>query len=265
MPIKTTLHFGPRRFILDKKTCSEWGKRMEKGIKIGCCGFPVSKGKYYQTFPVVELQQTFYQLPMLRTAQRWRQESPEGFEFTMKVSQLITHEPTSPTYRRYKIPIPEEKKRNYGSFRFTEEVMEAWQKTREIAQALEARILVFQCPPSFIPTPEHKENLRRFFSGIERGNFLLVWEPRGNWQPGEVKELCVELDLVHGVDPFKDEPLHGKLKYFRLHGKTGYSYRFTEEDLKWLKREWAKGTVYFMFNNVSMLEDSQRFMTLLRD
>lgn len=237
---------------------------MKKGLRVGCCGFPVAREKYYQTFSVVELQQTFYQLPMLKTAQRWRQESPEGFDFTMKVPQLITHETTSPTYRRYKIPIPEEKRKNYGSFKPTAEVMEAWQKTIEVARALRASILVFQCPPSFSPTLAHKQNLKHFFSTIVRKDFLLVWEPRGDWNPREIKELCVELNLIHGVDPFKNEPLHGKLRYFRLHGKTGYSYRFTDEDLKWLK-EWAKGTVYFMFNNISMLEDSQRFMALLKD
>jgi uncharacterized protein YecE (DUF72 family) len=202
---------------------------------------------------------------MLKTAQRWKEEAPRGFEFTMKSPQLITHETTSPTYRRYKIPIPEKDKKNYGSFKPTTEVMEAWQKTSEFAQALGARVLVFQCPPSFTPTTEHISNLKHFFSTIQRGDFLLVWEPRGNWKPIEIKGLCMELNLVHGVDPFKNEPLYGKMRYFRLHGKTGYSYRFTEEDLGWLKEVWAEGSVYFMFNNISMLEDSQRFMSLLRD
>jgi uncharacterized protein YecE (DUF72 family) len=249
---------------------------MGEGIKVGCCGFPVSRKEYYVTFPVVELQQTFYQLPMLKTAQRWRQEAPSGFEFTMKVSQLITHETTSPTYRRYKAPIPENKKENYGSFKPTVEVMEAWQRTREIALALESRVLIFQCPPSFAPTHKHKENIRRFFSTIERRDFSLVWEPRGEWKPEEIKGLCRELNLVHGVDPFKNDPLCGDFRYFRLHGKTGYGYRFTEEDLKWLKDKWGrvghgkytqpiKGVVYFMFNNVSMFEDAQRFMSLFRD
>lgn len=248
---------------------------MERGIRVGCCGFPVAREKYYQTFPVVELQQTFYQLPMLKTAQRWRQEAPKGFEFTMKVSQLITHETTSPTYRRYKIPISEAEKKNYGSFKPTMEVMEAWQKTSEIAHALKVSILVFQCPPSFAPTPDHKKNIKRFFSTVERTGFLMVWEPRGDWESEEIKELCMELDLVHGVDPFKSEPLHGELKYFRLHGKTGYNYHFSEEDLLWLKDEWVgighpkqtkplKGTVYFMFNNISMFEDAQGLMALLR-
>src|SRR3972149_1570909 len=32
-------------------------------VKIGCCGFAMDRRKYYGAFPVVEVQQTFYQLP----------------------------------------------------------------------------------------------------------------------------------------------------------------------------------------------------------
>ncbi len=238
---------------------------MEDRIKIGCCGFPVARKRYYETYMVVELQQTFYQLPMLKTAQKWRQDAPPGFEFTMKVPQLITHETTSPTYRRYKIAIPQEESKNYGSFKPTKEVMNAWQDTKGFAEALGAKILVFQCPTSFTPSSENKKNLRRFFSTVERGDFIFVWEPRGNWEAEDVKGLCKEFDLIHGVDPFKHEPLHGKLRYFRLHGKTGYNYHFTKQDLKWLKERWTKGGVYFLFNNTSMFKDSCRFIALLRN
>ncbi|HHT9117126.1 MAG TPA: DUF72 domain-containing protein [Candidatus Hypogeohydataceae bacterium YC38] len=237
---------------------------MTEKIRVGCCGFPVAKERYYQNFSVVELQQTFYQLPLLKTAKRWAEEAPEGFEFNMKASQLITHETTSPTYRRYKIPIPEEKRARYGSFRHSEEVMEAWEQTREIAQALKARIILFQCPPKFTPIEENKKNLRKFFRAVSRSGFLFVWEPRGEWQPEEVKRLCEELDLLHGLDPFKAKPLHGRLKYFRLHGKTDYTYRFSQEDLLWLKDLCkAEEEVYCMFNNISMFEDAQKFRAIL--
>jgi uncharacterized protein YecE (DUF72 family) len=43
-------------------------------IKVGCCGFPVRKGLYYERLRVVEVQQTFYQLPRLSTGERWRKE-----------------------------------------------------------------------------------------------------------------------------------------------------------------------------------------------
>jgi uncharacterized protein YecE (DUF72 family) len=78
-------------------------------IKVGCCGFPVKRETYYHTFQVAEVQQTFYQPPLLATGKRWREEAPPDFEFTMKAWQLITHEPSSPTYRRLRMKIPEEK------------------------------------------------------------------------------------------------------------------------------------------------------------
>lgn len=233
-------------------------------IRIGCCGFPVAKARYFETFSVVELQKPFYQLPKLKTAQKWRQEAPEGFEFTLKAPQLITHDTSSPTYRKYGIPIPAKKRGNYGSFRPTREVMEAWLQTVEIAKALEARLIIFQSPPRFIPTEEHRKNLMQFFTAIERGGFALAWEPRGKWKPDEIKELCKATDIIHCVDPFKDKTVYGLPRYFRLHGKTGYKYRFSEDDLLWLKDLCSsRGTVYCMFNNVYMFEDACRFKDMV--
>lgn len=235
---------------------------MGEGVRIGCCGFPVSRRRYFEAFSVVELQQTFYQFPRMETIERWRKEAPQGFEFTMKASQFITHEPSSPTYRRCNITIPEEKKGNYGSFKPTDEVFMAWEATRDIALYLKARIVVFQCPASFRPTEENMERMVEFFTTIERDPLLLAWEPRGDWEEGEIVELCKKLDLIHTVDPFKGRPLYGEIRYFRLHGKKGYRYRYTDEDLKWLAREYGTDG-YFMFNNVSMFDDAIRFKGLV--
>ena len=75
---------------------------MEPGteIKTGCCGFAGAQGDYFDRFRLIEIQDTFYQLPQLKTAERWRRTAPEGFEFLIKAWQLITHLPASPTYRR---------------------------------------------------------------------------------------------------------------------------------------------------------------------
>jgi len=50
-------------------------------IKVGCCGFPKAKKKYYTHSPVVEVQQTFYHPPRVGTCERWRAQAPPGFEF----------------------------------------------------------------------------------------------------------------------------------------------------------------------------------------
>ena len=234
-------------------------------VKAGCCGFPINRRKYYAAFRVVEVQQTFYQPPLAQTGARWRADAPPDFEFTVKAWQLITHDPSSPTYRRLRQPIPPAWLDRYGSFRPTEEVRAAWATTAEVARALGARTVVFQCPPRFTPTEEHVTWLRQFFAGVPRDGFLLAWEPRGEWPRGLVAGLCMELDLVHVVDPLREDTLSKGMRYFRLHGLTGYRYLHTEEDLKGIAQHLAPDAPnYVLFNNLFMGEDAKRFQALLQ-
>ncbi len=230
-------------------------------VKIGCCGFPRGMKHYFSQFKVCEVQQTFYKLPRLETALRWRREAGPDFEFTIKAWQVITHPPSSPTYRRSGLKIEPGKEGNYGFFRPSDEVMEAWRKTKETGEALGVRIIVFQCPASFRETAESVANTRVFFRAIDRSGFVLVWEPRGEWDGGRVRALCEELDLVHCVDPLKAVPLYGRLKYFRLHGGPGYRHTYTDEELERLKGM-VEGETYFMFNNISMYDDALRLKRL---
>lgn len=239
-------------------------EKNQADIRIGCCGFAESRGAYFQEFRLVEVQQTFYQPPETKTLARWREEAPEGFEFALKAWQLITHAPTSPTYRRLKTPLSNEERAQAGNFQLTPVVRRAWERTLEAARALQATAVVFQCPASFRPEQENVDNLRRFFSSAERDGLIFCWEPRGNWPKELVRELCAELDLVHCVDPFKDEPLYGLVRYFRLHGIGGYRYRYSDEELGRLL-QWCKPdkTNYVLFNNTNMLEDARRFAELV--
>jgi uncharacterized protein YecE (DUF72 family) len=233
-------------------------------IHIGCCGFPVKRSIYYQTFAVVEIQQTFYQLPLINTGKRWKEEGPLNFEFIMKAWQLITHEPSSPTYRRLRMAIPEKKKKGYGFFKATEEVAEAWSKTVEFAKALGVKKIVFQSPASFHPSEDHIQNLKQFFKGMKPPPCTLIWEPRGKWEGREVKRLCTELDIIPCLDPFEEASIQGDLLYTRLHGRKGYRYTYPETEMKQLigiGKSYPQA--YFMFNNVSMYEDAQRFRKLL--
>src|SRR5215211_3770357 len=132
-------------------------------VKTGCCGFRMARREYTSHFPVVEVQQTFYQPPQTQTLERWRAEAPPDFEFTLKAWMLITHEARSPTYRRLKRALTEEEREECGAFRPTAIVREAWDVTLACAEALRARRVLFQCPASFQPTKTNVTNLRRFF------------------------------------------------------------------------------------------------------
>jgi len=234
-------------------------------IFVGCCGFPVNKEKYFKNFKVVELQSTFYQPPSkIEIAKKWKKEAPKDFIFCLKAWQIITHPFKSSTYKRLKEKIgnPE----NYGFFKDKKEVHLAWQKTKEIAKALSAKIILFQCPESFKPEKENIQNLRKFFKKIKSKEFIFAWEPRGKWDEKLIKELCKELNLVHCVDPFNRRSVWGEINYFRLHGKPIFNlrYRYTNKDLKELLKFCNKKENYVLFNNLSMFEDAKKFQKLIQ-
>lgn len=238
-----------------------------KDVKVGCCGFRMAMAEYVTRFPVVEVQQTFYQPPQVATLQRWRESAPPDFEFTMKAWMLITHEARSPTYRRLKRELSEEEREECGSFRSTEIVREAWSVSLACARALRARRILFQCPASFKPTKQNVRQMREFFESIERppeAEFL--WEPRGDWSNELVRELCRELELTHVVDPFAARTVTPERSYFRLHGRTGFRYVYEDEELDDLYEMLPEGeTSYVLFNNVRMREDAERFQSRIRN
>jgi uncharacterized protein YecE (DUF72 family) len=216
----------------------------------------------YDTFDVVEVQQTFYKPPQLATVRRWRAEAREGFEFTMKAFQAITHPPRSPTYRRS--GITEAERAKCGSFRDTPVVRQAWKTTLELARALEAVLVVFQCPPSFEPTAANVENLIRFFEWAHRDRIRLGWEPRGEaWTDDLVRRLCRELSLTHVVDPFLRVCLRPRPPYFRLHGIGGHEHVYSDQELFRLRETCSEPLTYCLFNNASMVDDARRFRALL--
>src|ERR1044071_125124 len=108
-------------------------------VRVGCCGFRSSREAYYELLDSVEVQHTFYQPPQGSTLRRWGEEAPAGFEFALKAWQLVTHLPSSPTYRRLKRPLTEEQREGAGFFRPTEAVQNAWEVTRECGRPLAAR------------------------------------------------------------------------------------------------------------------------------
>jgi uncharacterized protein YecE (DUF72 family) len=146
-------------------------------------------------------------------------------------------------------------------------VWQAWQRTLEIAIAIDARVILFQCPKSFLPTRENLGNLTTFFRRIKRGRFHFAWEPRGEaWTEDLVRELCQECNLIHCVDPLTATSWFGDTLYWRLHGIGSYSYPYTDDDLERLRRLVIKAAKpgYVMFNNFSSKRDALRFMSRVR-
>lgn len=231
-------------------------------LKVGLCGFTIGAAAYFETFEVVEVQQTFYDPPPPATLQRWRGQAPPGFEFTMKAWQVITHAASSRTYRRLKSPFSDLQRAEAGGFRLNETVLAAWEATARCARLLRATAILFQCPASFRPTEENTGAMEQFFKSIERPEGVrLLWEPRGAWPSGLVASICEELGLAHAVDPFVRPSVTPSHTYWRLHGNGSHHASYTDAELRQL-REWLPldGDAHVMFNNIPRTADAKRFL-----
>lgn len=239
---------------------------MNDPVRIGTCGFRTTKEKYAELFSTVEIQHTFYQPPQIKTLKRWRAEVPDQFEFAIKAWQLITHEAKSPTYKHLKKKLTEKELTQAGRFQPTAIVREAWETTLACAKALKAKTILFQCPASFKPYEENLSNLEKFFSSIKRGKLNFAFEPRGAaWTDKIVKDVCTKLDLWHVVDPLMKITVTPEKCYYRLHGRTGWRYKYELDELEELAALLPKNKVsYIFFNNIQMTEDASVFQEIIK-
>ena len=245
-------------------------------IYIGVCAF---KKRYYSS-PIrcVELQRTFYNIPQEKTVKKWRDEAPKDFVFNIKVFQGLTHDAKSPTWRRYTKKLSSKEKELVGNLRLND-LTKGWIRTYiRFAKILDAEVLIVQTSARFSPTKENIENAKKFFQYCmsvldeEKVKTWIGWEPRGKWleNTSKLREIIEEFDrLIHIVDPFFHKPVTiKKVVYFRLHGKPylNYKYQYTDNELRDLANK-VEGLpaekAYFMFNNVYMEEDAQKFARII--
>lgn len=233
-------------------------------IHIGTCGFSTNMKNYFEIFDTIEIQQTFYKIPQLKTLQKWKELAKinENFIFNIKSFQGITHPINLPTWKRFGKEIPG-KKENYGNLQPTKEVLDSWNKTLEAAKILNAKIVLIQTPPSFKDEEKNLENAEKFFSKVSK-DIEIAFEPRG-WKKENIEKICKKFDLIHCVDPFLNLPLSkSKISYFRLHGsyekgKINYKHKYSEKELKELKnkiKDLKANEIFILFNNVYMKEDA---------
>jgi len=238
-------------------------------IKIGCCGFNISREKYYKIFNIVEVQNTFYKIPEERTLEKWRKEAPENFEFVVKAYQALTHLPQSPTWRK----DPKNKPKDCGYLKPIKENFDAWEKTKKICKILRSETVLIQCPPSFLYNKKNIENMKTFFSEIDRDNLNIALELR-RWDFSKIMEVCDHLSLIPVFDPLRypeniEKVKNRDINYFRLHGlnKREYDYRYSysEDEIKNLGNYIGtlSNKVYVFFNNTDMVKDAKKFINFI--
>jgi len=256
-------------------------------IKIGTCGYGYYKPsnnwkEHYKNklqafshdFNLVELNKTFYNLPMVKTVKRWRKEVKHDFEFTLKAWQAITHPTKSPTWKN-KEKLSDAQLNQFGYFNPKEEVFNAWENILKRVEGLQAKVVVFQTPKSFDYSTDHKENMYTFFEKIRRKDMHLAWEPRGNWNEhrSEIKTICDDLNLIHVVDIMRRAPVSTQsTSYIRLHGlnenEYDYNYEYSHQEIKKLAHKLKEleetfDEIYCLFNNFEMFKNAHQLRKII--
>ena len=171
---------------------------------------------YAGQFNTVELNNSFYKLPSEKAFASWRESTPDGFVFAVKVSRFITH------IKRLK---------NLGS---------AVENFLSRAVLLEEKLgpLLYQLPPNM---KRNDELLQNFLSSLPPGYQHVVEFRHESWIDDAVFDVLREHNV--GFCVF-DMPGFGcplvatsDFAYVRFHGGEGlYSSCYSEEELS----EWSQ-------------------------
>jgi uncharacterized protein YecE (DUF72 family) len=206
---------------------------------------------YAREFDATEVNFTYYRLPNAYTLGAMARKVPEGFLFTVKASQELTHgrEDAAPAFHRF---------------------VEA---LRPLQDEDKFGCVLAQFPWSFRPTEENRAYLE--FMREHFGDLPVVVEFRNaGWIGEETFDLlrrlnlgfcCVDEPRLKGLIP----PIAratGPVAYVRFHGRNAakwwqheeawerYDYAYSEDELhEWVPRihelEQAAGSVYVFANN----------------
>lgn len=189
---------------------------------------------YTRHFPTVEINNSFYRLPTEKAFSNWRQTSPDGFIYAVKVSRFITH------IKRLK------------------DVEEPIQTFLSRARLLEEKLgpLLYQLPPNMNRNDERLDN---FLCLLPRELRHVLEFRHESWLDEGVFDILRKHNV--GLCVFDMPGLSCPLlatadfAYVRFHGSSGLYYScYSDRELEdWARRisGLAKSldAVYIYFNN----------------
>lgn len=201
-----------------------------------------SRLSYYASlFNSLEVNSSFYKVPMATTTKRWATEVPEGFKFTFKLFRGITH--------------------NKGLI-FEDELVQKFMHVIDQVGDKKGALLV-QFPASIVF--DSVAQLERLLAGIRQYDPKKTWHlsiefRHTSWYRKETYKLLTKYHaamVIHDMPKSIPPPLSSRLdfEYVRFHGPAGdYKGGYSDEVLQgyadrinaWLKEG---KTVYVYFNN----------------
>jgi uncharacterized protein YecE (DUF72 family) len=223
-----------RRFVL--VGTSGWTYEHWKG-RFYPAGLPKSRWfEYYLTlFPTVEINATFYRFFKDQTYLNWRERTPAGFRFVLKVPRLITH--------------------LKQLLNVEEDIQQFWNSAHLLGDKL--GLVLLQIAPDM---PYDPQRLRRAIQAFGNPHQMAVEFRREDWYNEEIRGLLQEAGVGFCDAESPRFPLTGWVTsstgYIRLHGRQQwYSYNYSDEDLREIPSKARQmqangaGRVYIFFNN----------------
>jgi uncharacterized protein YecE (DUF72 family) len=187
---------------------------------------------YCAHFRTVEINNSFYQLPLRSTFEKWKKTAPGGFIFTVKVSRFLTH--------MKKLKDPEDPLKRFLA------------NARGLGRKLGP--LLFQLPPNF------KANLPRLqhLLALRKKGMQWVFEFRNkDWFRDEILDSLREGGAgfcVHDITEGCPATATASFAYLRLHGGETAAGKYDTPTLKrWaaVANRWLDQglDVFVYFNN----------------
>jgi uncharacterized protein YecE (DUF72 family) len=190
---------------------------------------------YAKYFDTVEINNTFYHLPKIRTFNTWRETVPGNFIFALKASRFITH------MKKLKAPKTSSKK-----------LFNRMQKLRETLGPI-----LFQLPPGW---SRNDERLAKFLASLSPGHSYVFEFRDPSWLTQEIYDLLKEHNAAFCIHDFRGErtprEITADFTYIRMHGprRAAYSGSYPPRILKgWAEQihEWQSRlrAIFVYFNN----------------
>lgn len=228
-------------------------------LKVGCAGFPIGMDRYWRSLSFVEAK-TGERMPRPATLAGWRAGAPSGAEFAVQAYRLITHGREDRGFPAAGRELTPSRQLQCGGFRDSLEVYEAWMSTKAAAEALGAKVIVFETPATFQPGPDRLRDLYRFFKSLPRGRFSCVWQARGAaWEPRLLDKVCGELGLIRAFDPLKERaPERGAFRYLRPTGpRVGC---LAVDNMSTIREAALEKPSYLVFSHRDAFRDADRLV-----
>jgi len=233
--------------------CSGWVYKHWRGL-LYPEGLPQNRWfhRYAEEFDTVEINASFYRVPLEKTFEGWREKAPDGFRYAVKVNRVITH------------------------FKKLIETEESLSTFVGLARKLGPTLgpLLYQLPPSLKLDLDRLEN----FLKLIPKDLTNVFEFRNrSWYIPETYALLdryAACFCIHDMPGSKTERIAvGPATYIRFHGGEGkYWGRYSDEGLlswsDWIVQQARSGRpVWCYFNNDMFghaLDDAQTLRSMVR-